>query len=82
MKSEPLTAQAARDRLLGMTLPRILRRGERVRVDGHDGTFIVVRVDKIDSFASVERWDDPGQILRGVSFDAIRRIRQDFSEAA
>jgi hypothetical protein len=65
-----------------MTLPRTPRRGERVRVDYHEGQYIVVRVDKVDSFASLELWDDPGQGLKGIPFEAIHLIREDVSEAA
>jgi hypothetical protein len=65
-----------------MTLPRAPRRGERVRVDGHDGTLIVVRIDKIDGFATLELWDDPGHVLWDVPFGAIHLIREGVSKAA
>ncbi|MGC2298278.1 MAG: hypothetical protein WA476_05710 [Acidobacteriaceae bacterium] len=65
-----------------MTLPRVPRRGERVRVDNHEGTFIVVRIDKIDGFANVELWNDPHVALWDVPFAAMRLIRDSVGEAA
>jgi hypothetical protein len=65
-----------------MALPRVPRRGERVRVQGHPGTFIVVRIDRVNNVANVELWDDPSVVLWDVSFDAIHLIRQTASEAA
>lgn len=63
-----------------MTLPRTPRRGEKVRVDDQEGTFIVVRIDKIDSFANLELWDDPARVLWDVPFGAIRLVRPDVGE--
>jgi hypothetical protein len=65
-----------------MTTTRAPRRGERVRADDHEGTFIVVRVDKIDGFANLELWDDPGYVLWDVPFRGIHLIREDVSQAA
>ena len=78
------TATAARTvaQWRGMTLPRVPRRGERVRVDNHEGTFIVVRIDKIDGFANVELWNDPHVALWDVPFGAMRLIRDSVGEAA
>jgi hypothetical protein len=70
------------DNRRAMSLPRTPRRGERVRVDYHEGQFIVVRVDKVDSFATLELWDDPSRVLGDIPFEAIHRIRRDLGEAA
>jgi hypothetical protein len=69
-------------RLFGMTSPRVPRIGERVQVEGHEGRFIVVRIDKVESVASLELWDNPDHVLRGIPFRAIRLIRQDVNQAA
>lgn len=68
----------------GMAIPRVPRRGERVRVDGHvvTDTLVVVRVDQVNSIAKIERWDDPRAVLWNIPFDAIHRIRKPESEAA
>lgn len=63
-----------------MTLPRVPRRGERVRIDGHAGTFIVVRIDKVEGFASVELWDNPIHHLQTIPFSAIHRISEDVNQ--
>ena len=65
-----------------MTTIRTPRRGERVRVDYHEGKFLVVRIDKIDNVAKVERWDNPDVALWDVPFGAIHLIREPESEAA
>lgn len=65
-----------------MELSRTPRRGQRVQVEYHVGQFIVTRVDKINSLASLELWDDPRQSLRGIPFEAIHLIRKNMSEAA
>jgi hypothetical protein len=65
-----------------MTLPHAPRHGERVRVDSHDGNFIVVRIDKISNVAKVELWDDPAVTLWDVPFRAIHLVREPESEAA
>jgi hypothetical protein len=67
---------------LSMTHPRIPRRGERVRVDGHRGTFVVVRVDKVNLRACVEPWDNPSIVLRDVPFHAIQLNHNTMIEAA
>lgn len=59
-----------------MKTPRTPRRGERVQVADHEGTFIVVRVDKVGSFAKIERWDDPGRVLWDIPFEEIRLARE------
>lgn len=41
-----------------------------------------MRVDKIDGFANLELWDDPGHVLWDVPFGAIHLVREDLSEAA
>jgi len=63
-----------------MTLPRVPRRGEKVQVDGHEGTFVVVRVDKVDGLASLELWDDPSFRLRNIPFGAVHRITEDVNQ--
>jgi hypothetical protein len=68
--------------MLGMSLPRVPRRGERIRVVGHQGTLVVVRVDRVNSIAKVEQWDDPKFVLWDVPFEAIQPIRETVSEAA
>lgn len=65
-----------------MEITRVPRRGERVRVSDQQGTFIVVRVDKVGRVGTLERWADPGEILRDVPFGAIHRIREGMGEAA
>ena len=65
----------------GMAFPRVPRRGERVRVDGYQGTLVLVRVDKVNNFATVEVWDDPS-VIRYVPFDAIHLIAETVSAAA
>jgi hypothetical protein len=57
-----------------MATDRVPRRGERVQVDGNRGTFIVVRVDKVNILANVELWHDPRVVLRGVPFNALHPI--------
>jgi hypothetical protein len=68
--------------MLGMAFDRVPRRGERVRVAGHQGTLVVVRVDRVNNIANIERWDDPSVVLWDVPFDAIHLIRESVSEAA
>lgn len=68
--------------ILAMESPRIPRRGERVRVDGHPGTLIVVRVDRVNQVAGVESWNDPRIALWDIPFAAIHRIHQTVLEAA
>jgi hypothetical protein len=68
--------------MLGMASPRVPRRGERVQVEGHQGTLIVVRVDRVHSTANVELWDDPSIALWDVPFNAINLIREAVGEAA
>jgi hypothetical protein len=68
--------------MVGMASARVPRRGEKVRVEGHLDTLVVVRVDKVNHIANVELWDDPGVALRDVPFDAIHLIRQTATEAA
>jgi hypothetical protein len=68
--------------MLGMSLARVPRRGERVHVDGQHGTWVVVRVDKVSNITNVELWNDPGVILRSVPFDGIQSIHATASEAA
>jgi hypothetical protein len=68
--------------MLGMALARVPRRGEKVRVEGHLDTLVVVRVDRVNNIANVELWDDPNVVLRGIPFNAIRLIRETASEAA
>jgi hypothetical protein len=65
-----------------MALDRVPRRGERVRVEGHQGTFVVVRVDRVDNIANVELWDDPGVVVWDLPFDAIHLLRETVSQAA
>jgi hypothetical protein len=65
-----------------MTIPRVPRRGERVRVSDHEGTFIVVRVDKVGRVGKLERWANPGDVLWDVPFGAIHLIREGVSGAA
>ncbi|MGA8532367.1 MAG: hypothetical protein WB622_21755 [Acidobacteriaceae bacterium] len=67
-----------------MAIPRVPRRGERVRVDGQmvTGTLVVVRVDQVNSIAKIERWDDPRSVLWNIPFDAIHLVREPESEAA
>jgi hypothetical protein len=65
-----------------MTTIRTPRRGERVRVDYYEGKFLVVRIDKIDNVAKVERWGNPDVALWDVSVGAIHLIREPESEAA
>lgn len=66
----------------GMTFARVPRRGERVRVNDHEGTFIVVRVDKIGSVGKLELWENPKQVLWDVPFGAIHLVRAPENEAA
>jgi hypothetical protein len=68
--------------MLGMAVTRVPRRGERVRIEGHQGTLVVVRVDRVNNFASVELWDDPSVVLWDVPFAAIHLIHETASEAA
>jgi hypothetical protein len=68
--------------MLSMEFPRVPRRGERVRVEAHPGTMIVVRIDKVNCLATVELWDDPSVALRDVPFDAIHLIHETVSDAA
>jgi len=68
--------------MLSMAGHRVPRRGERVRVEGHPGTLVVVRVDKVNGIANVELWDDPGVTLWDVPFAAIHLIHETASEAA
>lgn len=68
--------------MLGMALTRVPRRGERVRIEGQQGTLIVVRVDRVNSIARVEQWDDPSVVLWDVPFAAIHLITESVSEAA
>jgi hypothetical protein len=63
-----------------MALPRVPRRGEKVQVDGREGTFIVVRVDKVEGLASLELWDDPSFSLRSIPFSAVHRITEDVNQ--
>jgi len=65
----------------GMTVQRV-HRGQRVRVDGHQGAFIVVRVDKVHSLANLELWDDPDQVLWDIPFRAMHLIHENVSVAA
>lgn len=66
----------------GMALPRVPRRGERVRLEAHPGTFVVVRVDRVNNIARVELWDDPSIVLWDLPFAAIHSIREAVGEAA
>jgi len=66
----------------GMTFARVPRRGERVRVNDHEGTFIVVRVDKVSSVGKLELWESPQHVLWDVPFGAIHLVREPKSEAA
>jgi hypothetical protein len=68
--------------MLGMASTRVPRRGERVRIEGHQGTLVVVRVDRVNNFASVELWDDPSVVLWDVPFAAIHLIHETVTEAA
>ena len=68
--------------MLGMAIPRVPRRGERVRVEGRQGTFLVVRVDKVNNVAGLELWASPSVVLRDVQFDAIHLIHRNVDEAA
>jgi hypothetical protein len=43
---------------------------------------VVVRVDRVNSIANVEVWEDPRVVLRDVPFDAIHLIHETASEAA
>ncbi|MGA8107941.1 MAG: hypothetical protein WBD46_02670 [Acidobacteriaceae bacterium] len=65
-----------------MAVHRVPRRGERVRVEGHQGTLVVVRVDKVNGIANVELWDNPAVALRDVPFAAIHLIHDTVGEAA
>jgi hypothetical protein len=65
-----------------MTFTRVPRRGQKVRLDGEQGTFIAVRIDKIDSIATVELWDDPRVVRWDVPFGAIHLVREPEAEAA
>jgi hypothetical protein len=65
-----------------MAIPRVPRRGERVRVEGHQGKLVVVRVDRVNNIANVELWDDPSVVLRDVPFAAIHLIHETVGEAA
>jgi hypothetical protein len=53
-----------------------------VRVDGHQGAFIVVRVDKVHSLANLELWDDPDQVLWDIPFRAMHLLHENVSVAA
>ena len=64
-----------------ITAPRVPRRGESVHVDGHEGRFIVVRVDKVQEMAAVELWSNPGQGF-SAPFAGIHLIRHYADEAA
>jgi hypothetical protein len=65
-----------------MTVTRVPRRGQKVHVDGEQGTFIAVRIDKIDNLATVELWDDPRVVRWDVPFRAIHLVREPETEAA
>jgi hypothetical protein len=65
-----------------MASPRVPRRGEKVRVEGHQGTLVVVRVDRVGNTANVELWEDPSVVLWDVPFAAIHLIHETVSEAA
>ena len=65
-----------------MSSPRMPHRGERVHVDGYQGTFVVVRVDKVNLLAAVELWDDPGVVVWDLSFGAMHLIHNPLIEAA
>jgi hypothetical protein len=60
-----------------MTFPRIPRRGEGAR----QGTYIVVRVDKVGSVGKLELWESPKHVLWDVPFGAIHLVREPESEA-
>lgn len=51
-------------------------------MDGYGGTFVVVRVDKVNVLAGVELWEDPSVVLSGIPFDAIHLIHNTMREAA
>ncbi len=68
--------------MLGMTPIRVPRRGERVRIEGQQGTLVVVRVDRVNKVAGVELWDDPSVALWDVPFGAIHLIHETVGEAA
>jgi hypothetical protein len=63
-----------------MTLTRVPRRGERVRAEGHQGIFVVVRVDKVDGFVNLELWENPKKALRGLPFASIRLLKDEVDE--
>ena len=65
-----------------MTIARVARRGDKVRVNDHEGTFIVVRVDKVGSVGKLELWESPKDVLWDVPFGAIHLVREPESEAA
>jgi alpha-D-ribose 1-methylphosphonate 5-triphosphate synthase subunit PhnI len=65
-----------------MTCARVPRRGERVRVNGQQGTFVVVRVDKVENVGKLELWESPKHVLWDVPFDAIQLIRKPETQAA
>jgi len=65
-----------------MTFARVPRRGERVHVNDHEGTFIVVRVDKVASVGKLELWESPKHVLWDIPFGAIHLLREPESEAA
>jgi len=71
-----------RARMQGMAAHRIPRRGQKVHIDGQPGTLVVVRVDKVNSFATVEQWDDPRVVVWDVPFEAIHLIHEPMNEAA
>jgi hypothetical protein len=55
----------------GMTFARVPRRGERVRVNDHEGTV-----------GKLELWENPKQVLWDVPFGAIHLVRAPETEAA
>jgi hypothetical protein len=68
--------------MTAMASTRVPRRGERVRVDGHQGTLVVVRVDRVNNIAALELWNDPSVVLWDVPFDAIHSVHEAVIEAA
>jgi hypothetical protein len=62
-----------------MKLPRI---GQRVLVNGHNGLFVVIRIDESEGVADLELTTGTHFIEKNIPFNAIKEFKEDVSQAA
>jgi hypothetical protein len=62
-----------------MKLPRI---GQSVFADGHNGLFVVIRIDESQKVADLELTTGTHLIQKNIPFNAIREPKEDASQAA